>query len=145
MIPNAAEIESRLLEHFADGRVYETAEAIKTLADQFKLTAAELEESDGSHPRFLHKVHSALSRHFRLKLLERPTRARFRYFPDKVAIYEPRYRPRTTHATTTRESLGTGTQFNRDDQFPASDYKILSGLVSRHSKEKLLRMLKSAF
>jgi hypothetical protein len=145
MIPNAAQIESLLLERFADGAEHETTDTIKELARNFQLTPSELKETDGSHPRFLHKVHSALSRHFRLKLLQRPARGRFRYFPDKVSRYEPRYRPRSTHAITLREEPGNVGQISPDDQFPAHDYKTLAGLVVRHGKEKLLRVLKAAF
>ncbi len=71
MIPRAADIETRLLELFGDGAVYHTRQVTQELADHFKLTPHELAESDGSHPRFAHKVHSALAKHRSRGLLVR--------------------------------------------------------------------------
>jgi hypothetical protein len=82
-----------LREHYGDGAVYETRRVIPELAAYFNLTPQDLAESDGSHPRFWHKVHSALSRHRRFELLVRPERGSFRYVPENLAGYEPNHHP----------------------------------------------------
>jgi hypothetical protein len=97
MIPRAADIETRLREHYGDGVVYHTRQVTQELAAHFKLTPRELAESDGSHPRFAHKVHSALGRHRSLGLLVRQKRGSFRYVPEKLAEYEPHHHPPRAH------------------------------------------------
>jgi hypothetical protein len=96
MMPKAGEIETRLREHYGDGAAYQTRRVIPELATHFQLTPHDLAEWDGSHPRFEHKVHSALARHSRLKLLVRPERGSFRYVPEKLAEYEPHHHPPRT-------------------------------------------------
>jgi hypothetical protein len=93
MMPRAGEIETRLRERYGDGVVYETRQVIPQLAAHFHLSPDELAESDGSHPRFEHKVHSALARHCKLGLLVREGRGSFRYLPEKLAGHEPRHHP----------------------------------------------------
>ena len=99
MIPRAADIETQLREHYGDGAVYYTRQVTRDLAAHFKLTPQELAESDGSHPRFAHKVHSALARHHSLGLLVRLKRGSFRYRPEKLAEYEPHHHPPRVHKT----------------------------------------------
>jgi restriction endonuclease Mrr len=112
MIPRAAEIETRLLEHCGNGLVHYTRQVIQKLADHFKLTPHDLAESDGLHLRFAHKVHSALARHRRLGLLVRLKRGSFRYMREKVANYEHHHSPRVPkvgkshhHETTALENF----------------------------------------
>lgn len=97
MMPSAGEIETRLREKYGDGGVYQVRHVIQELAAHFHLTPQELAETDGSHPRFEHKVHSALARHRTLKLLDRSGWGKFRYMPEKLAEYEPRHHPRRVH------------------------------------------------
>jgi restriction endonuclease Mrr len=119
MIPKAGEIETQLREQYGDGTVYEVRRVIDELADHFQLSPQELAESDGSHLRFEHKVHSALARHCKLKLLVRSGRGSFRYVPEKLAEYEPHHHP------------------PRPQQTSQSHHKQLSGAEAR-----LLRRLK---
>jgi restriction endonuclease Mrr len=93
MMPKAGQIETHLREHYGDGAVYETRRVIPEMATHFQLTREELAETDGSHLRFEHKVHSALARHRTLKLLERPERGSFKYLPEKLASFQPRHHP----------------------------------------------------
>ncbi len=98
MMPKAGEIETRLRERFGDGAVYDTRHVIEELARDFQLSAEELAETDGSHPRFEHKVHTALARHCKLKVLVRPARGSFRYVPEKLDNFKPRHHPPRTRA-----------------------------------------------
>jgi hypothetical protein len=91
MIPKAGEIETRLRDHCGDGAVYEVKRIIHDLAVHFKLTKEDLAETDGSHLRFEHKVHSALARHKRLGLLARAEWGSFRYLPENLSKYKPRH------------------------------------------------------
>jgi hypothetical protein len=93
MIPRAREIETHLRDRYGDGAVYETRRVIPEMAAHFQLTREELAETDGSHLRFEHKVHTALARHCKLKLLVRPERGSFKYLPEKLASFEPRHHP----------------------------------------------------
>jgi hypothetical protein len=73
--------------------VYETRRVIPEMAAHFQLTRADLAETDGSHLRFEHKVHSALARHRTLKLLVRQQRGSFKYLPEKLASFQPGHHP----------------------------------------------------
>ena len=99
MMPSAGEIETQLRESYGDGAPHETRSVVEELAAHFHLTPQELTETDGSHPRFEHKVHTALTRHGKLALLVRPKRGWFRYIPQKLARYKPNHRPRRTPPT----------------------------------------------
>lgn len=145
MIPHASQIEDQLRQRYGDGTEFQTQAVIRELAAHFRLTPEDLEERDGSHPRFEHKVHSALARHRKLELLERPRWGWFRYMPEKLAEYTPR-RHRSPKAATI--STGNGSPRERadiDDYFPIGDYRILAELVSRHGKTKLLHVVQRAF
>src|SRR6478609_4766263 len=115
MIPNAGEIAKAMVEHFGDGAVHEPLAVIDELAGHFRLSPKELEETDGSHPRFYHKVHSVLAQHLKKGLLIRPARGKFQYLPDKLAKHEPR-----RHGPKRQPNLVS------DDQFPIRDFAELS-------------------
>jgi restriction endonuclease Mrr len=97
MIPRTADIETQLREQYGDGAIHQIKQVIEELAVHFKLTPDELAESDGSHRRFPHKVHTATAHHSGLGLLVRLKRGYFRYDPEKLAEYKPRHHPPRVH------------------------------------------------
>jgi hypothetical protein len=134
MIPSAGEIAKAMIERFGDGAVHEPQSVIDELAGHFRLSPEDLEETDGSHPRFYHKIHSVLAQHLKKGLLIRPARGQFRYMPNELAKHQPR-----RHGPKKQPKPAS------DDQFPIRDFVELSGIVARNGKDKVIRVLQSAF